>query len=71
MAKNESWAFPKGFWLGVAGAAFQLEGAARAEGKGPSIWDFGPHRIPNAIVDNSTGDVADNHYYLYKQGRYL
>lgn len=65
--KNESWSFPKDFFLGVAGAAFQIEGAAQAEGKGPSIWDALGHRVPNFIINNVTGDVTDNHYYLYKQ----
>jgi hypothetical protein len=39
MAKNESWEFPKDFWWGVASAAYQIEGAAKDEGRGPSIWD--------------------------------
>lgn len=65
---NESWQFPKGFWWGVAGAAYQTEGAVRDEGRGPSIWDVMSHRAPNYIKTNETGDVADNHYYLYKQG---
>ena len=37
--KNSSWSFPKSFWWGVASAAYQVEGAAKAEGRGPSIWD--------------------------------
>ncbi|KAG9515703.1 glycoside hydrolase family 1 protein, partial [Aureobasidium melanogenum] len=65
--KNESWSFPKDFYLGVAGAAFQIEGAAKAEGKGPSTWDVNMHRVPNFVSDNSTGDIADNNYYMYKQ----
>ncbi|KAL1296783.1 hypothetical protein AAFC00_000245 [Neodothiora populina] len=65
--KNESWSFPKDFFFGVAGAAFQVEGAAKAEGKGPSIWDLLPHRATNYVLNNVTGDVTDNHYYLYKQ----
>lgn len=36
---NSSWSFPKDFQLGVAGAAFQVEGAAKDEGRGPSVWD--------------------------------
>ncbi|KAH0029444.1 glycoside hydrolase, partial [Aureobasidium melanogenum] len=65
--KNESWSFPKDFYLGVAGAAFQIEGAAKAEGKGPSTWDVNMHRVPNFVSDNSTGDITDNNYYMYKQ----
>lgn len=65
--KNESWKFPKDFWYGVAGAAYQIEGAVKAEGRGPSIWDA-LTRIPNYVVTNETGDIADNNYYYYKQG---
>ena len=66
-AKNANWSFPSDFWWGVASAAYQVEGAVKAEGRGPSIWDVETHRVTNAIVNNVTGDVADNQYYLYKQ----
>jgi hypothetical protein len=66
---NSSWKFPKGFWWGVASAAYQVEGAAKDEGRGPSIWDVLTHRVIGYTVSNDTGDIADNQYYLYKQGR--
>lgn len=66
--KNESWSFPKDFWWGVASAAYQVEGAVKAEGRGPSIWDALLHRVTGYSVANQTGDIADNQYYLYKQG---
>lgn len=66
--KNESWKFPKGFAWGVASAAYQFEGAAQAEGRGPSIWDAFTHRSTSITVSNDTADVTGNHYYLYKQG---
>ncbi|KAK4985077.1 hypothetical protein LTR50_006190 [Elasticomyces elasticus] len=69
IAKNESWGFPKDFWWGVASAAYQVEGAVQAEGRGPSIWDVLTHRVTDFVADNSTGDIADNQYYLYKQGQ--
>ena len=68
VTKNQSWSFPKGFWWGVASAAYQIEGAAKAEGRGPSIWDVLLHRVTGYTVANQTGDIADNQYYLYKQG---
>ncbi|QIW95185.1 hypothetical protein AMS68_000703 [Peltaster fructicola] len=64
-SKNESWSFPKDFWRGVAGAAYQVEGAAKDQGRGPSVWDR-LSRIPNYVVNNQTADITDNHYYLYK-----
>jgi hypothetical protein len=67
-SKNESWKFPSGFWWGVASAAYQIEGAVQAEGRGPSIWDVYTHRATEITVSNDTGDVGDNQYYLYKQG---
>jgi beta-glucosidase len=66
MPKNSSWKFPKDFWWGVASAAFQVEGAVKDEGRGPSIWDVLMHRVTNFVTDNSTGDITDNEYYLYK-----
>ncbi len=31
--------FPKNFLWGSASAAYQVEGAWNADGKGPSVWD--------------------------------
>lgn len=70
LSKNESWKFPAGFWWGLASAAYQVEGAAKDEGRGPSIWDVLLHRVTGYSVANQTGDIADNQYYLYKQGNY-
>jgi hypothetical protein len=58
---------PKGFKWGLSSSAYQIEGAAKDEGKGPSIWDLLAHRVPNHVLDNSTGDVVASHYWLYKQ----
>jgi len=32
-------AFPKGFLWGSATASYQVEGAAKEDGRGPSIWE--------------------------------
>lgn len=70
VSKNENWKFPSGFWWGVASAAYQVEGAAADEGRGPSVWDVFTHNAAAKItVANDTGDVSVNQYYLYKQGK--
>ena len=52
---------PADFTVGVASSAFQIEGAATADGKGPSIWDEFC-RLPRVIADGSDGGVACDHY---------
>jgi beta-glucosidase len=47
--------------LGVATAAFQIEGASSADGRGPSIWDT-LCATPGAISDGSDGTVACGSY---------
>lgn len=50
----------------MAGAAYQVEGAVKDEGRGPSVWDK-LVRVPGYTAANETADIADNNYYLYKQ----
>ena len=56
--------FPVDFVWGFAASAYQIEGAASEDGRGPSIWDTFS-RQPGAILDGSNGDVACDHYHLY------
>jgi beta-glucosidase len=58
--------FPPGFAWGFAASAYQVEGAAREDGRGPSVWDTFA-RVPGAISDGSTGDVACDHYHRYRE----
>src|SRR5205085_3322036 len=58
--------FPDGFLWGTATASYQVEGAAGEDGRGPSIWDTFSH-TPGKVVNNSTGDIADDHYHRYKE----
>lgn len=57
-------AWPPGFLWGASTSAYQIEGAAAADGKGPSIWDARV-REPGRITDGDTGDVACDHYHRY------
>lgn len=58
--------FPPGFLWGVATSAFQVEGAAAEDGRGPSIWDrFAA--IPGAIEDGSDAAVACDHYHRWRE----
>jgi beta-glucosidase len=57
---------PEGFVVGSATAAYQIEGATREDGRGESIWDTFS-RVPGAIVDGTTGDVADDHYHRWAE----
>ena len=48
--------FPKGFIWGTATAAYQIEGAVNADGRGPSIWDTFAHTL-GKTRNNDTDDV--------------
>ena len=56
--------FPSDFIWGSATASYQIEGAVKEDGRGPSIWDTFSH-TPGKILNGDTGDVADDHYHRY------
>jgi beta-glucosidase len=58
--------FPENFLWGTATASYQIEGAWNKHGKGESTWDRFTH-TPGKIKNNETGDVADDHYRLWKK----
>jgi beta-glucosidase len=58
--------FPEGFLWGSATASYQVEGAVKEDGRGPSIWDTFSH-TPGKTFEGETGDVADDDYHRYKQ----
>ena len=57
---------PAGFELGVSTAAFQIEGAVREGGRGPSTWDEFMAQ-PGRIADGSDASVAADHYHRYQE----
>lgn len=57
---------PKDFLWGVATASFQVEGAAREEGRGQSIWDTFC-RTPGKVLHQHNGDVACDQFHRYKE----
>jgi beta-glucosidase len=60
-----SYTFPEGFVWGAATAAAQIEGAARTDGKGESIWDRFAAQ-PGNIKNGDTPEVACDHYHRYE-----
>jgi len=58
--------FPSDFVWGTATAAYQIEGAAQEDGRGPSIWDTFSH-TPGKVKNGHTGDTACDHYHRYRE----
>lgn len=59
-------AWPRDFVWGVSTSSFQIEGAAREDGRGPSIWDV-RCTIPDKVANGDTGDIACDHYHRYAE----
>lgn len=55
------------FTMGVATAAFQIEGAVREDGRGPSTWDTFMAQPWGRILDGSDASIADDHYHRYRE----
>jgi beta-glucosidase len=58
--------FPDNFIWGTATASYQIEGAWDKHGKGESIWDRFSH-TPGKVNNNETGDIANDHYHLWRK----
>ncbi|KAF3450132.1 hypothetical protein FNV43_RR06212 [Rhamnella rubrinervis] len=63
--------FPADFIFGAGSAAYQIEGGAFIDGKGPSIWDTYTNKHPERIKDGSNGNVAADFYHRYKEDIHL
>uniref|UniRef100_A0A2A4JEG9 Beta-glucosidase n=1 Tax=Heliothis virescens TaxID=7102 RepID=A0A2A4JEG9_HELVI len=57
---------PNGLKIGVATAAFQIEGAWNAADKSPSIWDTHSH-TPGKIKDGTDGNDTCKSYEYYQR----
>ena len=53
------------FIWGASTSSFQIEGATREDGRGPSIWDV--YCQNGEIRNRDTGDVACDHYHRYPE----
>jgi beta-glucosidase len=58
--------FPRDFLWGVSTAAFQIEGATREGGRGPSVWDTFC-ATPGKVRNNENADIACDHYHRYPE----
>ncbi|MEV0722842.1 GH1 family beta-glucosidase [Micromonospora purpureochromogenes] len=58
--------FPRDFGWGAATSAYQIEGAAKEDGRGESIWDTFS-RTPGRTRNGDTGDVAADHYHRWSE----
>ena len=58
--------FGQDFLWGAATAAYQVEGAARLDGRGPSIWDVFLD-TPGRSAFGETGEVACDQYHRYRE----
>ena len=58
--------FPEGFLWGASTAAYQIEGAVREDGRGPSIWDVFC-ALPDKIEAGQSGEIACDHYHRWPE----
>ncbi|XP_014213935.1 myrosinase 1-like [Copidosoma floridanum] len=65
--ENNTLKFPKGFLIGAASSAYQIEGAWNVSDKATSTWDHFVHRYPEKIADRSNADVTTDSYHRYRE----
>ena len=63
---SEHRSFPDSFVWGAATASYQIEGAVREDGRGPSIWDT-YSATPGKTFQGDTGEIAADHYHRTAQ----
>ncbi|MDR3515634.1 MAG: GH1 family beta-glucosidase [Azospirillaceae bacterium] len=57
--------FPSDFFWGASTAAYQIEGALDADGRGPCIWDR--FTAAGRIQDGSSAAIACDHYHRWAE----
>ncbi|PKU26094.1 GH1 family beta-glucosidase [Telmatospirillum siberiense] len=63
---SASFRFPPDFLWGASTSAYQIEGAATEDGRGPSIWDSFC-KMKDRVNHGHNGDVACDHYHRYPE----
>jgi beta-glucosidase len=58
--------FPGSFLWGTATAAYQIEGGAAEDGRGPSVWDTFCKK-PGAVFEGHSGEIACDHYHRWRE----
>ncbi|XP_063982727.1 uncharacterized protein LOC135165394 [Diachasmimorpha longicaudata] len=58
---------PKGFSIGAATSAYQVEGAWNVSDKSESVWDRRIHTNISYYGNGDSGDVAADSYHKYKE----
>jgi beta-glucosidase len=58
-------ALRRDFIWGVSTSAYQIEGATRADARGPCVWDT--YGQKGQIANKDTGDIACDHYHRYPE----
>jgi beta-glucosidase len=56
---------PPDFIWGVSTSSYQIEGGAKVDGRGPSIWDV--YCEGGLVRNHDTGEVACDHYHRYRE----
>ncbi|MCC6424451.1 MAG: family 1 glycosylhydrolase [Phycisphaerales bacterium] len=59
--------FPSSFKWGAASSAFQIEGAAESDGRGPSVWDAAWARDAELFYQRHSPAVAADFYHHYRE----
>jgi len=70
MPAETATSFPADFVWGASTASYQIEGAARVDGRGESVWDrFSA--TPGKVRGGDTGEIACDFYHRYRDDVHL